>query len=75
MLLELGCSECACSIVGWVDVDVGEEDGGGEGGFDVFPGALVPVTTCTNLEVKGAVHLVLFSAIDGGQMISHERGK
>lgn len=50
--------------VGGVLVQVGEEDGLGVRGFDVFAGAAVAVAAGADFVVEGAVYFVLFGAED-----------
>lgn len=71
VLLQLLGVEGAGGIVGRVQVDVWEEGGGGEGRLDVLAAALFPVSACADLEVEGAVDLVLFCPVDGCQMVGH----
>lgn len=54
-----------------VDVQILEDNGLGEGGLVVDPGATLAVTTGANLEEEGAVHLVLLGAEDGSQVFGH----
>lgn len=42
-----------------------------KGRLVVNPGAAVAVTTATNLEVEGTVHLVLLGAVNLRQMLRH----
>lgn len=52
-------------------VDVFDQNRGRKGGFVVQPTAPVSVPTCANLVVKGTVHLVLFGAVNAGQVFRH----
>lgn len=55
-------------IVGWVLVEIGEEDGLAVGGLDVFAGAAVAVAAGADFVVETAVYFVLFGAEDGGEV-------
>jgi hypothetical protein len=50
--LELPWSELADRVVGWVVVDVREEDGLRKRRLDMLPRAAITVTTCSNLIYK-----------------------
>ena len=55
-----------------VDVEVLQNDGLAEGGLIVDPGAAFTVAAGANLEVEGAVDLVLLGAEDGGEVLRHD---
>ena len=55
-----------------VDVEVLQHDGLAEGGLIVDPGAALTVAAGANLEVEGAVDLVLLGAEDGGEVLRHD---
>ena len=54
-----------------VDVEVLEHDGLAERRLVVDPRAALAVAACADLEVEGAVDLVLLGAEDGGQVLRH----
>ena len=66
MVLQLRRIHLVFGIVRRVLVEVGEEDGLGVGGFDVFAGAAVAVAAGADFVVETAVYFVLFCAEDGG---------
>ena len=73
VILELGAREAGLVVVGWVLVEVGQEDGLRVGGFDVFARAAVAVAAGSDFVVEGAVDFVLFCAEDGCEVIGHDR--
>ena len=54
-----------------VDVQVLQHDGLAERRLVVDPGAPLSVAARADLEVEGAIDLVLLSAEDGGQVLGH----
>ena len=58
-----------------VDVEVLQHDGLAEGGLVVDPGAALAVAARADLEVEGAVDLVLLRAEDGGQVLRHPQAE
>lgn len=75
VVLQLGRGEAGFGVVGWVLVEVGQEDGLGVGGFDVFAGAAVAVPAGADFVVEAAVDFVLFRAEDGGEVVGHDGGQ
>lgn len=61
-------------VVGWVLVEVWQEDGLRVGWFDVFAGTAVAVAAGADFVVEGAIYFVLFCAEDGGEVAVEERG-
>ena len=61
-------------VVGRVLVEVGQEDGLGVGGLDVFAGTAIAVAAGADLVVETAVDFVLFGAEDGGEVVRHGCG-
>jgi len=57
MVLQLARIHLVLGIVGWVLVEVGEQDRLRVGGLDVFARAAVAVAACANFIVEGAVDL------------------
>lgn len=57
MVLQLAGIHLVLRIVGWVLVEVGEEDCLRVGGFDVFARAAVAVAAGADFVVEGAVDL------------------
>ena len=56
VLLDLGFCQRAVGVVRRVVVNVGDKDGLREIGLDVFPGAPVAVSACSDFEVERTVH-------------------
>lgn len=52
-------------------VEVREKNGLAEDRFVVDPGASIAVATSASLDVEGAVDLVLFGAVDRGEVVGH----
>ena len=68
MVLQLRRVHFVFGVVGWVLVEVGEEDGLAVGGLDVFAGAAVAVAAGADFVVETAVYFVLLCAEDGGEV-------
>jgi len=71
MVLELRRCHLVAGCVGWVLVEVGQEDGLAVGGFDVFSGAAIAVAAGADFVVETAVYFVLFCAEDGSEVVGH----
>ncbi len=71
VVLQLAGIHLVLGIVGWVLVEIGEEDGLRVGGLDVFSRAAVAVAARANFVVEGAVDFVLLGAEDGGEVVGH----
>ena len=54
-----------------VDVKILQHDGLAEGGLVVDPGTSLAVAAGADLEVEGAIDLVLLGTEDGGQVLRH----
>jgi hypothetical protein len=72
VVLELGGVHLVLLVVGWVLVEVGEENCLAVGGLDMFSRAAVPVAACADLVVERAVDSVAlsvncFAGLGGGQ--------
>jgi hypothetical protein len=74
MVLQLTRIHLNLGVVGWVLVEIGQEDGLAVGGLDVLATAAVAMSTCADFVVEGAIHLVHLRAEDGGQMERHLEG-
>lgn len=71
MVLELRSIHARFVVVCRVLVEIGEQDGLGVGGFDVFARAAVAVAAGADFVVEAAVDFVLFGAEDGGEVVGH----
>jgi hypothetical protein len=71
VVLQLARIHLVLRVVGWVLVQVWEEDGLAVGGLDVFATAAVPVSACADLVVEGAVYFVGFCAEDAREVVGH----
>jgi hypothetical protein len=58
-------------VVGWVLIQVWEEDGLAVGGLDVFSRAAVPVAARADLVVEGTVYFVGFGTEDTSEVVRH----
>ena len=64
VILQLTCIHLILRIIGRVLVEVGQENGLGVRGLDVFSRAAVAVATGADFVVEGAVYFVGFGAED-----------
>lgn len=69
VVLQLVLGHGASGRVAGVLVGIHHDHCLGKVGFDVFSGAAVAMATGPNFEVEGAVDLVLFCAVNGGQVV------
>ncbi len=74
MILQLTRIHLVLGIVGWVLVQVREQDRLAVGGLDVFSRAAVAVPACADFVIEGAVYFVGFSAEDAGEVVGHGEG-
>jgi hypothetical protein len=71
VVLELRGCEARFVVVGWVLVEVGQQDGLGVGWFDVFARTAVAMAAGADFVVEAAVDFVLLGAEDGGEVVGH----
>lgn len=74
MVLQLTGVHLVLRIVGWVLVQVGQEDGLRVGWLDVFARAAVAVAAGADFVVEGAVYFVGFGSEDRGEVVRHGEG-
>ena len=71
VVLHLTGVHLVLGVVGRVLVHVGHQDGLRVGRLDMFAGASVSVSACTNLVVEGAIDLVLLGTENGSEISGH----
>lgn len=71
VVLKLRGRHFVAGSVGWVLVEVGQEDGLAVGGLHVFSTAAVAVAAGADFVVETAIYFVLLCAEDGGEVVGH----
>lgn len=71
VVLQLRRVHLVLGVVGWVLVQVRQQDGLRIGGLDVLARAAVAVPARPNFVVEGAVDLIGFGAEDAGEVVRH----
>lgn len=71
VVLHLTGVHLVLGVVGRVLVHVGHQDGLRVRGLDMFAGASVSVSACTDLVVERAIDLVLLSTENGSEISGH----
>ncbi len=72
VVLQLARVHLDLGIVGWILVEVGQEDGLRVRGLDVLARTAVAVSTGADLVVEGAVDFVGFGTEDAGEIVGHD---